>query len=968
MKRRLCTLTVICILALVAVPPAFVHAAQSESRLYGELRSTMQVGSYPQVVTLADQLLRTYPLTLYKESIALMKGESLCRLGRFDESLAVLEPFAGKNSDAAYWCGRCWFEKQDFTRSANYFQAAVTLLQSPEKEENPLLQSALVYGAQCLANLGRDQDAQQLLEYAFTSCTVTTERQRGLVLLYSLYSKNDEYEKLLHLYAATAPLVQQFPEPVRDSVLLAVVQSHGALGTDLETQWNMCLSLLESQREETVLSALSYAYRLAENNDGYDVSAVLDAAEPFLRERSQWRSELWLRLGRQSCLDGNCEKALDYYNRAMATADDEQKGCIILFTADCYLHLNNLSRSQDTLRSGLLLNSSYALPVTLTLVQQYLAAGNHADAFMLADRLWQLTVSSSDPILAETGLFYHAWLYAWRGDWKTVYTELQPLFAEGAASQPTPEMKILYGQSLMQYQAPAGEDTMKTVEKLFREAVAALNETPNRTAARQNLATLLLLQNRYASAYATARTDSGLEYLAGLGAVGSGNWSSAANLLGVDTVWGLYYTAYACYQSGNTSEAQKFFTRFVKENPGHRNERTAWLLIAYSAVQNNDQTAALQAAEKCWQLSVSDTQKTEAALLWAELHASVHQYDKAVAILQPLAKQKTKNAVQIRFALTDLYSAKGDMTAAVQLLLDTQSAYYDETVKEEALYRLAELYFRQGKYTEAAGRFDACRKTYPWGTHAEQALYYNALCLDRAGDRQSKESAVLLYTMVTQSGRESPFLFATWARLAVLNRELGAYALSLEAIEQAVRLSPKEAASLGLGDLKKQVLLLQNGEEEQVVSLVSDYEAQKKEKTEKGRATGVQLARRYLASASTRDQGVSTLKSITAVIPENSTSVTDRKSAAEAWSLLGTWQRQELLLSDSVDSFITSAAFWAGINTGNQQEALFNAIKSLFELGRMADCRNVLKKMTEIDAASIWVEQARNLIDEYLEY
>jgi len=968
MKRRLFAFMVLCGLYLAVLQPAVSHAAQSESRMYGELRSTMQAGSYPQVVTLADQLLKTYPLTLYKESVALMKGESLCRLGRFEESLAVLAPFSGKSSTAAYWSGRCWFELGQYTRAANYFQAAVSLIQPEDRDTDLLFQSALVYGAQSLSCLDRDAEAIQLLEYAFSNCTVTAELQRGLVLLYSLYSSNGEHEKLIHLYGKTAGIVDRFPVAVRESIILAAVKSYGATGTELDTRWNLCLSLLESDREETVLAALSHAYNLADRNEGYDVSTVLDTAEPFLKNKPQWRSELWLRLGRDACLEGNCETAQEYYSRAMTTADDDQKGLIILFSADCYRRQGDLTKTRETLKSGLLLETEYALPVTLTLVQQYLDEGNTADAEALADRLWQLYTRWPAHELASRALLYHAWLYAERGDWRTVYTELQPVFAEDSTVQPSAEMKMLYAQSLLKYQKPVSDETMKRVEKLFREAVAALNETSERTAARKNLATLFLMQNRYSSAYATARTDSGLEYIAGLGAVGTGDWSSAANLLGVDTVWGLYYTAYANYQSGNTREAQKFFTRFVKENPDHVQARSAWLFIAYSAVQNNDHAAALQAAEKCYQLSVNDTQKTESALLWAELYAADHKYDKAIALLEPLAKQRTKNAVSIRFSLADLYSAKGDDASAAHLLLDTQSAYFDETVREESLYRLAELYFRLGRYTEAASRFDACRKTYPSGTHAQQALYYNALCLDRTGDRESKESAVLLYTMVTQAGRDTPFLFASWARLAVLNRELGAYALSLEAIEQAVRLSPKEAASLGLGDLKKQVQLLQNGEEEQVVALVSEYELNQKENTEKGRSIGVQLAKSYLAGASTRNQGVETLKKITAAIPENSLSAADRKTAAEAWSLLGTWQRQELLLVDSVDSFITSAAFWAGLNTGHQQEALYNAMKSLAELGRMADCRNVLKKMKEIDASGTWVSQAESLLEEYLEY
>ncbi len=968
MKYRLFATAAFCTLLLCTVRPAPVNAAQPESRLYGELRSTMQVRSYPQAIVLADQLLKAYPLTLYKESVLLMKGESLFRLGRYDESIDTVSTFAGKSYGAAYWCGRSWYEKGEYTKAANYFQGAVTLIQLnkidvKDAETESLLQSSLVYAAQSCANIGETDTAVQLLEYTFANHVLTIEKQRALILLFSLYSQTGDCEKTLGLYEQTAEFVEQFPEKIRDSIKASVVKAYGVTNTDPESQWNLCLSLLDSGDEETVLSALSYAYSLAEKSETYDVSQVLDKAEPFLKNRSQYRSELCLRLGVEASSEGNYDKALEYYNRALATADNDQRGCIVLYMADCYQQKKDPGSATSVLKQALLLDSSFALDITVTLVQQYLSEGNEADAFACADRLWQLYTRYPEHELAVTALFYHAWLYGRRGDWKTVEVELSPLFATD--SDLSPEIKILYGQSLIHRAAVSDEAVLKQAETLFRQAVSALDETENRTSARENLAVVHLMQGRYSSAYSVARTESRLNYIAGLGALGTGNWQTAANLLGTDSVWGVYYTAYARYQSGNTREAQTLFTRFCRENPTHIQCRTAWNYIALCAVQNDDQKAALQAAEKCYNLSVTDAQKTEAALLWAELYASGRQYDKAIALLQPLAKQRTKNAVQIRFSLADLYSANGDVSSAVQLLLDTQSAYYDDATKEESLYRLAELYYRQNRFAEAAARFESCRKNYPSGTYAQQALYYNALCLDQTGDRQSKETAVLLYTMVTQSDKNSPYLFASWARLAVLNRELGSYGLALEAIEQAVRLSPKEAASLDFGNLKKQVQLLMNGEEERTVALVSEYEANNGEKTEKGRSIGVELSRRYLASASTRNQGAETLKKITAAIKENTTSVTDRKSAAEAWSLLGVWQRQELLLADSVDSFVNSASFWAGINTQSQEEQLFNAIKSLDELGRIADCRQVLTKMKEIDSRSSWVEQAEKMLENY---
>jgi TolA-binding protein len=77
----------------------------------------------------------------------------------------------------------------------------------------------------------------------------------------------------------------------------------------------------------------------------------------------------------------------------------------------------------------------------------------------------------------------------------------------------------------------------------------------------------------------------------------------------------------------------------------------------------------------------------------------------------------------------------GDLTAAEAKLKEILERHGSDPVAQNAEYRVADIYLRQGDFQKAAAAFQKFRRTYPRSANDPLALLNYAICLGRLGDR-----------------------------------------------------------------------------------------------------------------------------------------------------------------------------------------------------------------------------------------
>src|SRR5574344_1772997 len=75
---------------LLSVPVCAREEQQSDLALYQELSAAYGAGFYPGVVSYAQTISAQYPDSVFTADVLIKEGESLVRLGRYEEADAVL--------------------------------------------------------------------------------------------------------------------------------------------------------------------------------------------------------------------------------------------------------------------------------------------------------------------------------------------------------------------------------------------------------------------------------------------------------------------------------------------------------------------------------------------------------------------------------------------------------------------------------------------------------------------------------------------------------------------------------------------------------------------------------------------------------------------------------------------------------------------------------------------------------------
>ena len=483
----------------------------------------------------------------------------------------------------------------------------------------------------------------------------------------------------------------------------------------------------------------------------------------------------------------------------------------------------------------------------------------------------------------------------------------------------------------------------------------------------ENKLILLLRKQQYdvaisygEKALAETKLSQNEEYLLGLAYLGTEKYEKAENLLGTDSVFALFYTAYCQYVLGKTSESYENFVKVTKNYPAHRLGIESHIYAAKCCILNNDFENAIREGKFAVNKATDLSQKIEAALLVANLYQEQSKSEEAIALLSSISSSFNEKNIPVKFKIAEIYSLKGQLSEANLIYEEIQNFYSGTLYAEEASFKRGKMYFDNEEYFQAKHQFAYCESNFPKGNFAEQALYYNAVSREKLGEI---DEAVLQYLKITSLYEKSYYVFSAHERLAFLFYENGEYDRALSEINFLQENYSEQVAFSTVNNLKPQLELLISGEDKDMVVLLQQWNSNKKAQTLEGMNVGIQLAEKYLVSVAEKEKGVDILNEILEKISENTTSYEKAKVAAKANTLLGLYNCINADYVLGSEYYLKSASFYMGISTESAAESMYKAALALSNARKSKDVELVYNKMKTLYPTSSWTEKTGLILE-----
>lgn len=483
----------------------------------------------------------------------------------------------------------------------------------------------------------------------------------------------------------------------------------------------------------------------------------------------------------------------------------------------------------------------------------------------------------------------------------------------------------------------------------------------------ENKLILLLRKQQYdvaisygEKALAETKLSQNEEYLLGLAYLGTEKYEKAENLLGTDSVFALFYTAYCQYVLGKTSESYENFVKVTKNYPAHRLGIESHIYAAKCCILNNNFENAIREGKFAVNKATDLSQKIEAALLVANLYQEQSKSEEAIALLSSISSSYNEKNIPVKFKIAEIYSLKGQLSEANLIYEEIQNFYSGTVYAEEASFKRGKMYFDNEEYFQAKHQFAYCENNFPKGNFAEQALYYNAVSREKLGEI---DEAVLQYLKITSLYEKSYYVFSAHERLAFLFYENGEYDRALSEINFLQENYSEQVAFSSVNNLKPQLELLISGEDKDMVVLLQQWNSNKKAQTLEGMNVGIQLAEKYLVSVAEKEKGVDILNQILEKISENTTSYEKAKVAAKANTLLGLYNCINADYVLGSEYYLKSASFYMGISTESAAESMYKAALALSNARKFKDVELVYNKMKTLYPTSSWTEKTGLILE-----
>lgn len=922
------------ILAAVSAGALFAASLETDVSVFNELSSAFNSGFYPGTVQYAEKLVEEFPESAYVGSALVMEGESLVRLGQYDDAFEVLTKAEKLDNDSElknnckYWLGRVYDYKKDYQTALAYYYDYC----GSAKEKGRLYPNAVLNAGEVYYKTSEYKKAVKNFEYTVTHGDRYTQSDYygALLKLADSYNNSGDAKKTVALYENVKE------DAVPAVVYLAMTEYTGDAYLKLcsyKKAYDYYCKVLSSGEKSLAANALKKAYNVSSEHRkevGAEPGAVLQNAQNTLSESPELLAEFWTRLGTDAFFDGDFARASSYFDEAEKHITPELYELVQMYraeiTAGKKVTVVSAKQAEKQLLAAQKIQEGMENPRYTedynNLLSKYAAYQNNWDNVK--------KYAGSKKSNNDRTNFYLALANYKTGN----YSESSKLLEDSDHE--------LYALSL------ARQQKLKESASVYNVSDSAGKMTPEE---RLNYSKVLILSGRYKESQIQA-AKCGLnegKYILGLAQFNTRSWSYAEESFASfirnsdkkdpgqaqEVSYALFYQGYAQYRQNKCRDAYANLSSFVSQYPSHELIWNAEMSASNAAVQLGKYDDAMAMAEKAVDSASTQENKEESVLLCAEIYSDSGKYDKALELLGSYARQKNDFGMKSMYQMAQVYEKMGNVAQADLKYKETADKYSGNRVGEEAMYRRGEIFYGKEDFKSALTRFNDYKAKYPNGQFIDASWYYAADCMAKTGN---ESTAILQNKALISKFPESTYVYSATKNLIELQRDAGEYADALENARFLLRKYGDQARNDGVAESASQLEKLCGGKNEAIVQKESEYKKAGGLNTPEGRKAGTELVMLYARSEDTARDAVKLAEQLLPLQEKFNKDRSETLYAAQNADILGQAYRNQQKNKTSAEMNLKAAQYYRECGRSDEAAAtMYNAYDAFIAAGLRAD-------------------------------
>lgn len=878
---------------------------KTDIAVFNELLFAYNSTIYPGAIQYAEILERDFPDSQSLGNALLIKGECLVRLNRFfeaEETLLQAKRFCETNkpllNECAFWLGAVYEGLFDYDEALkNYFEYC-------SSGEGTYYAAAILEVGRIYFKRSDYKKAIPFFEYVVQNGEMVSPEDYASALfsLMDSYNNSGMSEKTISLFNKISRddfSAMGLPSYSYYIFMEKAGDAYQNLG-EYKTAYTLYCEILASGEKLLVSNALKKAYTVSSLHKAQvedSPGRVLESAQQFLADSPELLGEFWTRLGADAYTAGDFEKALAYFDEAEKNAPLDLFLFAALYRAQIvagkYPSKEDASNAEKMiLRSRSILNEEnthYWERESYILLARYAALQEDWEAV-------KKYAANVNPLDIDT-TYYLALAEYNTGNYEAANMLLRGQYTD------------LHGLSL----ARSGD--LKNAAFIY----AGIEESRGLTdEERLNYAKILLYLGRYKESQIEAAKCALIEanYILGLAQFNTWSWPYAErsfqmylnsrSIKDEKTVsYALFYLGYAQYRQGKTTEAYRNLSNFVDRYPHHELIWNAQIAAAHSAVQNGSNSLAVRHAIGAINSASNDGALEESVLLCADIYSDEKNYRDALAILKPYATRNSNLGMKALYKIAQIYERQGELKKADDEYKSLAKKFPSEKLSDEAMYRRGELYYNAGIFNKAILCFSEYQKTYPVGNYVDASWYFMAQCFFGENDA---DRAILQFRALIKRFPKSTYIYSSYKNLVSLYRLKGDSKNAKECAEFLLTNYTEQAKIDGLSSELIALEKLNAGKSEAIIQKEAEYEKNGREETVQGRNAGTDLVFLYAADAQFERNALSLAELLFSLQKKNVTS--ESLGAAKNAMFLGKCYRRDGRNKEAAEMYLAASEYF----------------------------------------------------------
>lgn len=956
----------IALFGVLVVGTAFSQS--NDKQLFQEAESRFRAQDYEFALEFYTTLVKDYPLSGYVPDAQFRRAVCTFRLNRPQEALELFKQVERKYPSTRFaafvpfWIGVIEYNNKNFKEAAYYLRNYL------EMGDSSLVGQARLYLAVSENTLGNPDSAIVLLEEMLSDAESSGTDPYALILLSSLYIKQDRYADVLELTDKSDLSSLQEEQAQRLQLYRAEAYWHSG---QVEEAVALYEDLLKAPPDiSSIAFQRLFIYNEQIGNESV-LQNVVNTAEIRLAGYPEILSEFWLRIGIETFRDGKKDLAQSYFQRIWNMGNrGEMSGLVPLYLADILFADQQRQQAIEILRSFLAVSNDQGELILFRLAGFYLETGDWNNAAIYYGEF--LSNFTDSKYYSEASYLLAYSLFMSERDpeaLKVISNVLQN--ARGGAFT----VQLLRLQSLLFKRTGDAAAAIRTLREYL-----PLN--PGDVKARMDLIKLHFQQKEYDSVisevgkvkddvpFSDASSSYFLlsRYMYGLAYISRKEYENASSILdGIKLAsvkeanlsiiypFVLYYRGWAYYRTSNYEQAEKEFEELITEYPLHELQPRAAYLAGWCAFavgeygraekhfimlsQDADAATKLKTSFMLAKSLYSQGKSEEAAILFEDIYLNNRQSDIADDAL---------------FEFAGVLASLGKIEDSVETYRQLYLEIPNSPLAEESMYKRGELLFDKGFFEQSREAFYEYRIRFPKGKLIDAALYWGGMASYEGGEAFG---AVLLWEKLIEGMSDSTFRADALRRTAEIYNGSGDLKIALMYYNELIKVYPNEARAVD-AERKAEVLrylILGEGEREAELLVIIDAEGSE---TSGGREAMLELARIYIYKSGSKQNLAPPL--LEELITRKDV---DPSVAASAQYYFGEYYYRKNDLKRAANEFLETVQ----INPEDRDlvaQAMYRAAEMTKLAGNISEAKALIDKLEERFPSSQWAESGRKLLEE----